>query len=324
MKYTIFLLLLSICHQFTWSQNYQLIDEKVYGYPVFNNIETLSIRIQNDFKTDIERTRAVFIWMAKNLEYDINTSLKPKVKTTFFYSSQRNLKNQIREYQENLATVAFSSRKALCEGFSLLFVELCHYVGLEAIQINGVTKISATEIDVFRTVKDHAWNAVKIQNQWKLIDVTWSAGSRNLETGVWQKDVDDYFFMTPPQQFLTSHYPEHKIWQLIKEPITLSEFFEKPVFYKDYFKNELILSQNQKGVIEVSNNKIIVEFDKKDKNHDLYYTFSNDRYSKLLYLKKTKEKKYQAILDYDGAPSNTLTLYLNNNPIIDFKIIALK
>ena len=81
---------------------------------------------------------------------------------------------------------------------------------------------------------DHSWNVVFFKGNWYLIDCTWGAGHID-EDGKFQQKFTDYYFLTNPRDFVTSHFPylendleESKKWQLLTQPITVEEF-EKTV-----------------------------------------------------------------------------------------------
>lgn len=103
-------------------------------------------------------------------------------------------------------------------------------------------------------------------------------------------------------------------------PVSLTAFYQKPIFYSHYYKSELKLSKKHNGNIKVSDNEIVLFFDKKSKKDRLYYTLSDDKYAKHLRLKKNEDDTYRAKINYNSNTSNILTLYINLNPIIDFTI----
>ena len=68
-------LLLGILTMFAFPVNCQTthtIDSVVSHYPHrFSNVEKLSARINKDFHTDFEKTRAIYYWIGHRIAYDV-------------------------------------------------------------------------------------------------------------------------------------------------------------------------------------------------------------------------------------------------------------
>jgi len=302
------------------SQNYKSVDKIVLTYPSYSNLETLSDRINNDFKTDANKARAAYTWIANNINYDIETTRKVKVFNTFMYFSDKDYERHVKTRLKRKVEIALMTKKALCEGYSAMFVELCELLNLESKIINGIGKVRPSEINSLKKSKNHAWNAIKLNGEWQLLDVGWSNGFIDDISGEWVKDFNDFFFLTKPEHFITSHYPKLKKWQLLDKTISLKAFYEKPIFYSHYFNSDLVLNEKQKGNIKVSKRRIILNFNQKDKKNNLFYKLSGDKYIKNLKVIKNKEDTYSAIIYYNYDISNILTLYVNLNPVLGFKI----
>lgn len=78
-----------------------------------------------------------------------------------------------------------------CEGFSLLFEALASRMGLEVNYLGGYAR--CPEVSDY-----HAWNAVKIGTQWRMIDATWGSVPKYREC----------WFLVSTQDFLNSHVPD--------------------------------------------------------------------------------------------------------------------
>ena len=81
---------------------------------------------------------------------------------------------------------------------------------------------------------DHAWNAVKINGAWYLLDSTWGAGYTD-EQNNFVFDFDDEYFLMPPEQFIYTHFPEDAKWQLLSTPISNNEFADLPDVQRRFF-----------------------------------------------------------------------------------------
>lgn len=165
----------------------------------------LAQRITKDTQSDSEKVYAIYHWIATNISYDnqlrLNTDLQKKI-----YVSEENVIKNVLE-----------RRKALCGGFAFLFKELCENVGVSAEVVHGFTKNYSSKIPDDKT-PTHTWNVVKLNGNWKLLDITWAVahGQSNIP--------DDFWYLTNPRDFIYSHYPEDPRWILLPSAISLTEF----------------------------------------------------------------------------------------------------
>lgn len=176
-----------------------------------------------------ERDKAIafYDWVAKNIRYDIVA-----------YNAGK--------YPDPSAEATMLSRSGVCEGYARLFVAMCHAVGMEAEMVAGYSKGFAPDED--KSEPDHAWNAVRVDGKWLLLDPTW--GSGHIDQG---KDFVAEFsrdwFDTPPDQFVATHLPEDPRWQLRGSPMNATDFFAQPSLSNLFFDYGLKLTSHSKGKI---------------------------------------------------------------------------
>lgn len=305
------------------SQNFKLIDNKVKDYPHFDTIDQLVLRVNNTFQNDQDKVRAFYTWMAHNILYDLNkynTVRSPDI--TIVFESERLNKSINNQKRVQLIKRVFKDRKALCLGLSTLFEELCLRSNIEVKILEGITKVSISDINNTQYLKNHAWNAVKIKDQWKLLDLSFSSGFEANATGQWTKQFNDFYFFTNPEQLITTHLPVNDYFQLIKNPVSVKSFFDKPVIYFKYFESGLELSDQQNGLVNVSkeDKKIRLSFKVVNKNKTLYYKFNNQTYLKKLDF-IANDNNYSIAVDYKSKKAEVLSLYYENVKILDFKIV---
>jgi len=326
MKLNILLIIL-ITH-FTYAQNYAYVDSIVKKYPShLNSIESISKKILEDFTTEEDRVRAAFTWVAINIEYDAykKNPFKSRSEIISYYSEydlKRILRKKIQQKIKNILT----SKKGVCQDYSLIFNKLCKRIGVPVQSIIGFSRNGINDIGNKQSFKDHMWNAVYVNNEWKLIDVTWAVGHYNFETNRYVTHFNDYYFFPPPHEFINHHFPENPIWQLLENKVTIDFFFSSPFLFHYYFTEKFKLSNTEQGVLnlEYKQKRIVISFDEIPKNgRKINYTFFNDKQLYSVYLTKNKSNKYEGRIPVKEKHNNqSLTLFSRGKPIASFKIAS--
>ena len=165
----------------------------------------LAYSITKNTISDSEKVLEIYNWITKNISYD-NELMRSK-----------SLQNRIYTSEENVVKNALERKMALCGGFALLFKSLCLDLGIEAKEVHGYTKDYTGRFKQTKT-PHHTWNVVKLNGKWYLIDLTWAVSHGN------GGSPDNFWYLTRPEDFIYSHYPENPKYTLLKEPISFSEF----------------------------------------------------------------------------------------------------
>ncbi|MCK0130296.1 transglutaminase [Flavobacteriaceae bacterium F08102] len=234
MKQGVFLLISFLFLNQINAQNFNAVDKKVSTYPIrYETPEGLANQIKTDFTSNLEKIRAIYFWLSSNVAYDMDEYLRGTKVQNFQYSSERDKQEKIAQLNDRIISNTLLSKKAVCEGYAQTFHKVCSLLAIESAVITGYSKTDFRDIALQRAIGDHAWNAVKIDGEWKLLDVTWSAGSTRGNT--WQKRFNDFFFLTDPKIFGLSHLPYEKKWQLVQTPRDQEAFFNLPLFSPPFF-----------------------------------------------------------------------------------------
>ena len=160
-------------------------------------------------KTEREKIEIIYYWMALNITYDIKGYISG------------NLPNS-----DGLNVL--KTKRAVCEGYAQLFKILCDNAKIESVVISGFAKghgyTGERQLEA-----NHAWNAVKLGNEWKLVDVTWGSGYVDLEndTLVFKRNLNLGYIFSKPEGFVIEHFPQDAKWQLLDKPISIDEFYSK-------------------------------------------------------------------------------------------------
>lgn len=201
---------------------YQAIDDHARHSAAANekDIPTLAKYLKEGTKTDLDRARAIYVWLTQNISYDAKG-----------YNSA--------SYGDGSSEAVLKNRIAVCEGFTNLFLSLGKEMGLEIEKVVGYAKgygFSSTRS--FRR-ENHAWNRIKIDGNWRIFDATWGEGyAENIGGKIrCTKKFDNYWFNVDPYQAIFDHYPKSTaILASIKPALDLPGYGKLPKVDKNYFR----------------------------------------------------------------------------------------
>ncbi len=212
--------------------DFKKIEEHVNNTPYESTKSTraLSTYLTNTFKNEDEKFAAIYFWVGKNIKYDVKQMYKSRK-----YFSTKELVDEVLKY-----------KKGVCQHYSELFNELSLLAGLKSYVLTGYGKEHGKVMNLA-----HAWNAIKIGNNWHFVDVTW--GSGYIQNNQFKQDFKIKYFMVTPEKFINDHIPFDPMWQLLPYPIKYEEFDndqkesinQKEFFYTDTINHFVHLSEIQ-------------------------------------------------------------------------------
>ncbi|HEY4181601.1 MAG TPA: transglutaminase domain-containing protein [Kofleriaceae bacterium] len=173
--------------------------------------------------TDKRRlAKAVHDYVILRLHYD---------RPTF---EHRDDSNHVRPSQQ--ANDVFAAKTGVCEGYARLYEAIGRAAGLDVAYVTGFVRGDRYKVptegtdEAIKTALEgygHAWNAVKIDGLWLLVDTTWD-DMDDSGTGDATAMRTTYLF-TPPQWFRRDHLPELPQWQLTAPVLTAGSFARQPM-----------------------------------------------------------------------------------------------
>ncbi|RYF76191.1 MAG: Kyphoscoliosis peptidase [Cytophagaceae bacterium] len=195
-------------------QEYEVIDTYARRTPdaYAKSLKSLSEYLTAPARSDLAKARSVYAWIVTHVRYDGG------VYTGGSYSSESQYASRI-----------LQSRRAVCSGFALLYKQLLSQAGVEVISVKGFARYTDSQAGFSTGGIDHEWNAVKLDGDWYLVDVTWA--STTAQKGI----PNDFYFLTDPQAFVSQHFPTDSRWQLLSRPVSKSDFDRFPKYYDAYF-----------------------------------------------------------------------------------------
>ena len=238
--------------------NFYEIDSKVESISVANT-DTLAKQLAALGNTDLKKVRAIFRWITQNIDYNVRPVGRSKKTQALFYEEPDDSAAALPPLNERVARKVLYKGVAFCEGYSRLFKALCDHAGIKSEIIYGYARTNTNR----RFAVNHAWNAVYIDSAWHLLDVTWASGVVSF-ANEYIRQYNDFYFLTPPDQFIRDHYPEDPQWTLLSNPPVYREYNQSPFRYSGYIKAGISSHFPAKGVIDVAvGDSILIELKSK-------------------------------------------------------------
>jgi hypothetical protein len=188
------------------------------------SIDKLALAIAPDSLPEYQRARNIYLWIIGNINYDFRSFL--------------NYKSSDDDPQK-----VVHNKKTTCLGYSHLFESLCTQSHLQCITLEGYTRGYGYYPGKKAIYPDHAWNAVKINNLWYIVDATWgngyiTSGSSKMNRLGHKlfhtpeiKDKKYYvfspswqYFLPEPGKLILTHLPVDPVWQLLDCSIPIDSF----------------------------------------------------------------------------------------------------
>ena len=160
--------------------------------------------IISDNMSDYEKALSIFDWITCNTTYDYaklnNTSNRPFTKDSCYYLEG-----------------VFIDHLSVCDGFSKAFSMMCNMEGVDSIRIVGTANTGSGS-------GGHAWNKVKIDGEYYIVDITWT----ELGVGI-TENLSHKYFLVSDKSIETSHKAYDKRTKFFAYPTPL----DTPI---DYYK----------------------------------------------------------------------------------------
>lgn len=156
-------------------------------------------------------------------------------------------------YPPQDAAAVFTTRKSVCAGYANLFKALGDAIGEDIQLILGDARRTQ---DGDLSGEGHAWNTVKIEGNWYLVDVTWDSGYVERNAGFTKRYQTAYLF-PPPEIMSITHFPDEQGWQLVATPLTRGDFLRQPMMMPSFFAEGMELVSPTRSQMDVKENAII-------------------------------------------------------------------
>lgn len=198
-----------------------------------STLSDLAKHLINEKNGDSLNLVSIFDWITENIEYDVETYFGGLDYPEFAIDNYLDSASYMNAYNREVSEMVIRNKKAICDGYSRLFLTLCDLAGIKCQFITGKVKFPLRD-----ELDEHAWNAIFIDNEWKLIDLTWASGYLSGNSFVKKKDM--FFYLTPPEQLIYDHIPDELKWSLLDSIKAKSLINESPILSHQPFKSGLV------------------------------------------------------------------------------------
>ena len=240
-KIGFFLLLLFVNISYSQQSDFSHIDftkadniAKLYKSKRLLELHRITNNLTKDLKTDVEKLRAIYMWICSNVANDFSLYSLNERKRKKFAKDSIKLEEWNSKFKKKLFKKLLKKKRTICTGYAYLLKEMCNIVGIESRMVNGFGRTSSVDFSKL-DMPNHTWNVVKLNNKWYLCDPTWSTGISFPEEGRFKFSYNDGYFLTEPKLFFQNHFPLEPQFSLLSENPSFLEYTELPLLYPEAF-----------------------------------------------------------------------------------------
>ena len=166
-----------------------------YVHPSRVSYQALADNIVADRSSKVDKVRAIYAWVCKNIDYDTTYSI--------YHADE-----------------CYAARRGVCQAYCELFYHIAKCVGIRTRIVTGKSK------DRYGVIgeKGHAWLYVDLDGKGMLLDPTWGAGGVNGNIFTRDSNTMWCWYDVDPKLMVRSHLPENEEDQFLDTPITASQF----------------------------------------------------------------------------------------------------
>ena len=222
------------------------------------DLRLLVSQLTEGYIDDTHKARAIFAWVTDNIAYDYKAFNKKK-----HYKMPKCKKGEdclkiVADWKEDYTNKVLRSGKSVCDGYAWLFKRMCDYAGLQTDFVGGYTKHSPDDVGRMGSL-NHAWNGIILDGKYYYLDVTWASGTcsknRKGKLDGFQKDFDDFYWLTPIEKFSIDHYPKDAESPGVAN-YPMQKYRDNP-FIKKYTIPDITIFEPESGVIQARVGQVI-------------------------------------------------------------------
>lgn len=308
------------------SNSYVLLDARSRAVRYDGNMERLAFWLTEGCATPTEKARALFIWVTENVGYDYKAFNRHPAPERFKCDDVADCREKQAKYERARVMRVLETGKDVCEGYALLYKELCGLAGIPCSVVHGYTKTQPTQIGRMGLL-NHAWNVLRIDDRYVWVDCTWAAGfcpedDEGKLTG-FVKRFQEAYWLPPARRFFRDHFPEEEKW-LEDSGVTKEDYRNGPYYYPLLSPNIEVVSPTTGTIVARLGETVSFRIRKDDYpvggvevNADPSYGGSYDR-DWLPY--EETDNVIECCFRIDNPRTRFIDVYLNGVPAVRFLV----
>ena len=294
----------------TTNDDFSVVDNyvKTLGSLDTLNMGTISYIVTKKFPNPKDKVRAIFDWIAYNINYDVKAG-----------------KNN--DNEKTNTDLVLKSRKATAAGFAGLFQDMCSVVKIRCLTVDGYAKNTTEQITEKPDGLNHTWAVVQLgqsPDSCYYVDPTWGSGYSDDKKTKFTKAFNADYFFSDKTIFNFQHFPDNSAWMLGAGPKTESSFFSMPLVKNAAYEYQLGKFAPENGFIKTKLSKP-VSFSVKINSSSAIEIVS-------LEMGENKKKKTKTVdftftggvisfsHKFDMEDTYPLTLLVNNKPLLGYLV----
>jgi len=181
-----------------------------------NHLPILVHGLTSQLKTDVERFRAIYLWVSTNIKGEYHLMLENARMRKKLDGDPEALVIWNNGFKKKVFKKLVKDKETLCSGYAYLIKEMSALAGLESEIVNGYGPMNNLKVDDLGD-PNHSWNAIKLDGKWYLADATWSSGLIDMSNYLFEYNYDDSYFLMEPSEFAKTHKPLEAHWALLPQ-----------------------------------------------------------------------------------------------------------
>ena len=205
------------------------------------SIGSINNVVSKKFDDKIDRARAIYYWIAHNIEFDIKAARTGNT-------------------AKNTPTEVLANRRGVGIGFASLFQDMCSSADIRCLTVDGFVKNNPQQINEKDGEINHSWAVVQLgqsPEEWFYVDPAWGSGFADAEMKTFTKSFNEGYFFAEKPLFNLQHFPDNEAWKLGNAPKNKADFFELPIIKGVAYELGLTSIAPKQGIIKTKPGKTV-------------------------------------------------------------------